>query len=202
MTDIATATAETAWITDFATHAARSEDEYNDLDQQIGDGDFGTNLALGGRLTQQRLAAAPDRALAAVAQVFLDDIGGSSGPLFGLLFGNVERATRDAFTPATLAAGVRAGRDAIVRVGRAEVGDKTMIDALDPIVDALEQTEATNLAAAFDAAAAAGAAGAESTRQLRARRGRASYVGDRAIGAVDPGAVAVARFFRFAAQSF
>lgn len=194
--------AEMRWIAAFAEHAASSEAHYNALDQKVGDGDFGSNLALGGRLTQAGLRAGADRPMACIARVFLDEIGGSSGPLFGLLFGNIERATRDGVTASSLALGAREGRDAIVRVGHAELEDKTLVDALTPIVDALQGASDLTPGAALAAAAAAGEAGAERTRGFRARRGRASYVGDRAIGEVDPGAVAVARFFRVGADAF
>lgn len=201
MTD--TTRLEARWISDFAEHAASSELFYNELDQKVGDGDFGTNLSQGGSLAKQRLAESDARPLAVMAEVFLDEIGGSSGPLFGLLFGNIERATRDGFTVETLARGVEAGRDAIVRIGHAELGDKTLIDALTPLTEALLQAaaESRELADALSATAAAGSEGAERTREYRARRGRASYVGERAIGAIDPGASAIAELFRTAAKS-
>lgn len=199
MTDIASA--ETSWIVAFADHAAFSEHHYNELDQKVGDGDFGTNLALGGRLAQAELASGDGRALAILARVFLDEIGGSSGPLFGLLFSSLDHATRESMTAEAFASGVRDGRDAIVRVGHAEPGDKTLIDALTPIAEALEARSSDELGTALLEAAEAGERGAERTREYRARRGRASYVGDRAIGAIDPGAAAVARFFRLASDA-
>ncbi len=194
--------AEQQWVTEFAEHGASSEFDYNELDQKAGDGDFGTNLALGGRGVRARLARGGERPFTSLSRVFLDDIGGSSGPLFGLLFSNIERATAEELSARTLAEGARAGRDAIVRVGHAQLGDKTMVDSLTPIVEALEKARTSSTREALNAAAEAGRAGAEKTRKYRARRGRASYVGERAVGAIDPGALAIARFFAIGAAVF
>ncbi|GAB2841010.1 hypothetical protein GCM10022221_45400 [Actinocorallia aurea] len=155
-----------------------------ELDRLAGDGDFGDNLRTGLDLTVARLDDAPDDgrdAFTVAAEVFLDEVGGTSGPLFGLLFQELGRAG--------WAEGSAEGLAAIQRVGEARVGDRTMIDALAPAAESLRDGGSP-----VDAALAA-VAGAHATAALRARMGRASYVGDRAQGSPDPGAVGVALLF-------
>ncbi|MGW0359386.1 dihydroxyacetone kinase subunit DhaL [Nocardia nova] len=158
------------------------------LDEITGDGDFGVNLREGFAEVADRLAApdspAPWNTLRAV---FLDEVGGTSGPLFGLLFQSLgARATRSDSYIDALRIGIKDGLAAIQRVGEAEVGDRTMVDALAPAAEALngDADIAAMVSAAVD--------GALSTATLRARRGRASYLGERAVGHPDPGAVGVA----------
>ncbi|WAP54582.1 dihydroxyacetone kinase subunit DhaL [Streptomyces sp. S465] len=198
-----------AWLIRFATTADSVEPELTALDQRVGDGDFGTNLTGGMAGVRRALHAlsdgpAADREspavpLATAARVFLDDVGGTSGPLFGLLL--QELAAAVAANPATagtreLAAGTTAGAAAIQRVGEAEVGDKTLIDALVPAAQALSACAPdTEPGQALHQAAVAAHQGAGSTTDLRARRGRASYTGDHARGVPDPGAMAIALLF-------
>ncbi|WP_432012320.1 dihydroxyacetone kinase subunit DhaL [Streptomyces cucumeris] len=199
-----------AWLTSFAASVRSVEPELTALDQQAGDGDFGANLATGMDGVRRALDAltavprsdgdGPAAPLAAAARVFLDDVGGTSGPLFGLLFQELADALYDASPalPATaaLATGTAAGVAAIQRVGEADVGDKTMVDALVPAAKALAECPPTaDPAAALHLAAVAAHRGALSTSGLRARRGRASYTGDHSRGVPDPGALAVALLF-------
>nr|WP_306663527.1 DAK2 domain-containing protein [Streptomyces sabulosicollis] len=199
------------WMTRFAATVRSVEPELTALDQKAGDGDFGANLVTGMdgvRRALDALAASvgnggsrrgPDAPLDAAARVFLDDVGGTSGPLFGLLFQELADALGMAADPpgtAALALGTAAGAAAIQRVGEAEVGDKTMVDALVPAARALASCEPTaDPAHALHVAAVAAHRGARSTTDLRARRGRASYTGDHARGVPDPGALAVALLF-------
>jgi len=161
------------------------------LDEQSGDGDFGHNLSHGLERAAARAANAPDSEVwRALATAFLDEVGGTSGPLFGLLFQEIARAADDAPTAAAaIGDGARGGLAAVQRVGEAEVGDRTLVDALQPAVAALSG------GGDLDAAAAAACRGALDTAQLRARMGRASYVGQRAVGHPDPGAVGLAMLF-------
>jgi dihydroxyacetone kinase-like protein len=119
--------------------------------------------------------------------VFLDEVGGTSGPLFGLLFQALELAasTNSSYEQA-ISGGLREGLAAIQRVGEAEEGDRTLVDALSPAVTVI--TDGGHLDAMLEAAID----GAIGTASIRARRGRASYVGDRALGHADPGAVGIA----------
>jgi dihydroxyacetone kinase len=157
------------------------------LDELAGDGDFGDNMYDGmGRVARALDAAdspssAEPSAFRLAANVFLDEVGGTSGPLFGLLFLNLADTT-------PLDAGVAAGLAAIQRVGGAQVGDRTLVDALGPAATALAD-------AGLAAAAEAAVGGAVASADYRARLGRASYLGERAVGAPDPGAVAIALLF-------
>ncbi|WP_156753813.1 dihydroxyacetone kinase subunit DhaL [Actinokineospora pegani] len=190
----------TTWLRTFAAAVLAAEPDLTALDQATGDGDFGANMAGALRLVQSDLDSLPPGAadgevIAVAARVFLDKVGGTSGPLFGLLFQELAAAAGDGLTSDALATGAAKGLAAIQRVGEAEVGDKTLVDALSPAVDALRGCP-DDLASAFAAAASAAESGAESTAGIRARRGRASYVGDHAVGVSDPGAVAVGLLFR------
>ncbi|WP_329129040.1 dihydroxyacetone kinase subunit DhaL [Streptomyces sp. NBC_01476] len=195
------------WIRRFAASAAATEAELTALDQQVGDGDFGTNLLAGLDATLRRLdqGTAPGAAgpLEAAAAAFLDEVGGTSGPLFGLLFQEMAvavAAAGDALDIAALASGAGNGLAAIQRVGEASVGDKTLVDALAPAVMALGSfPPAADPAGALARAADAAWEGVGSTTRLTARRGRASYVGDRAAGVPDPGAVGIGLLFSAAA---
>ncbi|MFF4169516.1 dihydroxyacetone kinase subunit DhaL [Streptomyces sp. NPDC001744] len=193
------------WIRRFADTARTTEAQLTALDQQVGDGDFGTNLSAGTAAALARLdaLAAPGdaEALEAAATAFLDEVGGTSGPLFGLLLQSLAAAVAAGgpTTPA-LARGAAEGLAAIRRVGEAAPGDKTLVDALAPAVEALDALPGeTPPVAALDAAAGAAWRGVRDTARLRARMGRSSYVGERAAGVPDPGAVGVALLFASAA---
>jgi dihydroxyacetone kinase-like protein len=164
----------------FAQAVEDAHEELTRLDQRSGDGDFGDNLRGGVRAALARFETGEGTAFGALGEVFLDEVGGTSGPLLGLLFTEIAHA--DDFR-----AGAAAGLAAIQRVGEARVGDRTLVDALAPAVDAL--------GSGYVAAAKAAADGAAHTAGLRARMGRASYVGERAKGDADPGAVGIALLF-------
>lgn len=193
-----------AWMRRFVLSAQTAKDRLTSLDQEVGDGDFGINLSTGARSTLRHLNANPvsrsDPAapLHAAATAFLDEVGGTSGPLFGLLFQALAVAVADAgaaTTPA-LAAGAAEGLAAVRRVGDAAPGDKTLVDALGPAAEALRTApETTPSAEALARAADAAWAGVSETARLRARMGRSSYLGRRAEGVPDPGAVGIALLF-------
>ncbi|WP_432985900.1 DAK2 domain-containing protein [Dactylosporangium sp. CA-233914] len=170
--------------------AERDHAELTALDQAAGDGDFGDNLRGALRLVVQRVPAdATARAeLAVAATCFLDEVGGTSGPLIGLLLQEMAAAP-------TLVEGLTKGIEAVQRVGEAKLGDRTMLDCLIPARDFLV-AHPGDLAGTAEAAARA----ALSTSQLRARAGRASYVGERAIGTPDAGATGMALFFAALAE--
>jgi dihydroxyacetone kinase-like protein len=192
------------WIDAFATDFERERTRLTELDRAAGDGDFGANLRSALTKVQQRLTADPQTAravFAAVSDAFLDT-GGTSGPLFGMWFRALSRALpeTDPADLTQLAEGVREGTATVQRLGGAEVGDKTMVDAMVPAVAALTDA-AGSPEEALTAAAEAAEAGAASTEAMVARRGRASYVGEVARGVLDPGALAVALFFRAGARA-
>ncbi|GAA5157452.1 MULTISPECIES: DAK2 domain-containing protein [Amycolatopsis] len=173
----------------FAQVVEDAHGELTRLDQRSGDGDFGDNLRGGVREAVARFDAGGSSAFGALGEVFLDEVGGTSGPLLGLLFTELAHALdREAEPVAAFRAGAAAGLAAIQRVGEAQVGDRTLVDALAPAVEALES-------GGFATAAKAAAEGAARTGELRARMGRASYVGERVKGEPDPGAVGIALLF-------
>ncbi|TRW88872.1 dihydroxyacetone kinase subunit L [Mycolicibacterium sp. 018/SC-01/001] len=159
------------------------------FDQRSGDGDFGDNLRGGMRAVVHRLDQSEESPLSVLGSVFLDEVGGTSGPLLGLLFTEIAVAVRDRpSVAAAWATGLSAGLRAITRVGEAAPGDRTMIDAIAPAVETL--SESSDMSAAAQAAED----GARRTADMRARMGRASYLGDRAKGEPDPGAAGFALF--------
>jgi dihydroxyacetone kinase len=188
----------------YATIVSEVRDNLSALDQLVGDGDFGDNL-LGGVRRAVTLSEAGTDGVAALATAFLNEVGGTSGPLFGLLFQHLATVSwSDEQPPDALAAAdaARSGLTAIHQVGGAEVGDCTLVDALAPAVDALATAAADGFDAPFTAAAEASIQGAAGTASLTARRGRASYVGEHAIGVPDPGAVGVALLFTALAEVY
>ncbi|MGY5003257.1 dihydroxyacetone kinase subunit DhaL [Streptomyces griseus] len=179
-------------LTAYAETARTAHPALTTLDQLSGDGDFGDNLRDGLDRVAAALVDQPaEPAFAVAASVFLDEVGGTSGPLIGLLFQELARAhaAHPGNDQEAWRTGVREGLAAIQRVGEAEPGDRTLVDALAPARDALE--------ADADPRSVAEAAleGAHATAALRARRGRASYVGERAVGSPDPGALGIALLF-------
>jgi dihydroxyacetone kinase-like protein len=199
-----------AWVTRSADVIAANRVELITLDRAIGDGDHGENLDRGYSAVIKKLAdlpseAVPGDALKMVATTLISTVGGASGPLFGTAY--LKAAGAIAGQPeldgAALVAMLTAARDGIVLRGKAEVGDKTMVDAWTPAVDAAAAAladgkgEVDILRAAADAADA----GAVSTDPLVARKGRASYLGERAIGHRDPGAVSSALLLRAAVDA-
>nr|WP_246331078.1 dihydroxyacetone kinase subunit L [Saccharopolyspora hordei] len=178
-----------------------------DLDRRSGDGDFGTNIASALRRAQRNIDA--DRPqdyagwLTAVSRGFLGT-GGTSGPLFGMFFRELSRCAAGAEpTLAEFARGLAAGLATVQRYGGAEVGHKTMVDAIAPAAELLESQLGSNDSPDLLLARAAQAAvdGARSTADLLAKRGRASYVGEVARGVIDPGAAAAAIVLQAAAAA-
>jgi len=165
-----------------------------DLDTAIGDGDHGTNMSRGWAAVRKKLDATPAADVGAmlrlVGMTLLSTVGGAAGPLYGGFFLAMAKTTAGKATLARTEIGeaFAAGLDDIRRRGKAVVGDKTMVDALTPAVEAFVSVCSADLRAASRAAADAARAGAEGTTPLQARKGRASYLGERSIGHQDPGA--------------
>lgn len=183
----------------YALTVTQVRDNLTKLDQLVGDGDFGDNLAGGVRRAVKLADETGTDGTAALAEAFLNDVGGTSGPLFGLLFQHLAAASPTdggAPTVAALAEAAAAGHAAIHRVGGAVPGDCTLVDALAPAAESLAASrDADAPEAPLTEAAQAAIRGALATASLRPRRGRASYVGDHALGVPDPGALAVALLF-------
>nr|WP_271210099.1 DAK2 domain-containing protein [Rhodococcus wratislaviensis]GLK35106.1 dihydroxyacetone kinase [Rhodococcus wratislaviensis] len=178
-----------------------------DLDRRSGDGDFGNNITSALRRAQlaveQRHPHNYGEWVTAVSRGFLGT-GGTSGPLFGMFFRELSRCTIDPSpTLAEFSHGLAAGVATVQRYGKAEVGHKTMIDALLPAADALANLVANDAepSDALARTAAVAIAGAQKTADFVAQRGRASYVGEVARGVVDPGAAAAAIVLQTAAAA-
>ncbi len=176
------------------------------LDRAIGDGDHGENLDRGFRAVVSKLDEStpdtPGAVLKVVATTLISKVGGAAGPLYGTAFLRAATAVGSVaeLGTAEVLEALRAALGGIVARGKAEVGDKTMVDALDPAVRAAEK-ETGSIAALLSAAADAAATGAESTVPLVARKGRASYLGERSAGHLDPGARSTSLLLRSFADS-
>ena len=166
------------------------------LDAAIGDGDHGTNMSRGFRAVLERLDGLADKDFSsvfkAVGMALIGKVGGAAGPLYGSFYLGLGKqlGTASEATDAELAAGLRAGYDSVVARGKAQVGDKTMLDAWDPALRALDEAiaEGVELGPALDRAAEAAADGVKATIPMIARKGRASYLGERSRDHQDPGA--------------
>ena len=180
-------------------HAAR--EELTALDSAIGDADHGINMDRGMIAVRGNLPALRDGQAGAlfkqVGRTLISTVGGASGPLYGTFFLRLGTALGEAeeVAPADVARGLRAGLDGIVGLGKANLDDKTMVDAMTPAVEAIEAGADADFGAALAAAAHAAAAGRDRITPLVARKGRASYLGERSAGHQDPGATSATILF-------
>jgi phosphoenolpyruvate---glycerone phosphotransferase subunit DhaL len=209
MTENVTTVALEEWVRRFARLVADNRDFLTELDAAIGDADHGSNMDRGMKAAVAALdAGSPATAGALFSKVgmtLVSTVGGASGPLFGTLFlrmgtslGDAEGASAHQF-----AAALRAGLGGVVDRGKAGPGDKTMYDALAPAVDALDEAlgDGVDLAGGLKVASDAAAAGRDATIPMLARKGRASYLGERSVGHQDPGATTVALLLEAASES-
>jgi phosphoenolpyruvate---glycerone phosphotransferase subunit DhaL len=193
-----------SWLVECAATISDQRDYLVELDAAIGDGDHGTNLNRGFEAVRELVSSdndsAPGPLLMAVGRTLVSTVGGASGPLWGSAFRQMGKQLGDSpsFDAAALAEGLEAGLAAIIELGAAEPGDKTMVDSLQPAIAAMRDRLAKggDLAAAVSSAAQAAELGMRATVPLRARRGRASYLGERSIGHQDPGATSTAMIVR------
>jgi dihydroxyacetone kinase-like protein len=193
------------WMNRFAGEMGEHRQELVRLDTAIGDGDHGTNMDRGMRKALEKLEAAeqadPGAVLKTVAMALISSVGGAAGPLYGTLFlqmGGAMAGHAEVDLP-TFAAAWRKGLEGVKSRGKAEPGDKTMVDALTPAVEALET--ATDLDGGLRAAAQAAEEGMKATTPLVARKGRASYLGERSKDHQDPGATSTYYLFKSAAEA-
>ncbi|MEN3265997.1 dihydroxyacetone kinase subunit DhaL [Pseudonocardia sp.] len=196
------------WIRAFAAAVAENEQLLTRLDSAIGDADHGSNLARGMKAVLAKLDGSPSGGPAALLKqtgmTLVSSVGGASGALYGTFFLRMAgtAGTADTIDQAGFAAALRAGVQGIVARGKAETGDKTMYDALAPAVDALDAAMGgDDFNGALRAAADAAAAGRDATTPLQARKGRASYLGERSVGHQDPGATSAALLIAAAADT-
>jgi dihydroxyacetone kinase-like protein len=184
------------WINAYGAAIADNRDYLTTLDSAIGDADHGTNMERGMRKVLERLDGVEGddigATLKAVGMALVSSVGGAGGPLYGTLFIQMGGATagKDEVVLAEWAQAVKAGVDGVQSRGKAEPGDKTMVDALLPAAEALREAadQGTELAEALRQAAGAAEEGMKATIELVARKGRASYLGSRSAGHQDPGA--------------
>jgi phosphoenolpyruvate---glycerone phosphotransferase subunit DhaL len=193
------------WMRRFAAEMGERRQELVRLDTAIGDGDHGTNMDRGMRKAVEKLDAAeqadPGAVLKTVAMALVSSVGGAAGPLYGTLFLQLggAMAGRDEVDLAGWASAWRKGLEGVQARGKAELGDKTMVDALTPAVEALEQ--ASDLGDGLRAAAQAAEDGMKATTPMLARKGRASYLGERSKDHQDPGATSTYYLFQSAVET-
>ncbi|MEO3867293.1 dihydroxyacetone kinase subunit DhaL [Nonomuraea sp. B12E4] len=187
-----------AWFEEAARLMHQDRERLTDLDAAIGDADHGTNLDRGFNEVAKALAATPPetpaQVLATAGATLIRRVGGASGPLYGSVFRQMGKSLTSPVTLAGFAAAFEEGVVAAERLGKAALGDKTMVDALAPASRALALAvrDGVGVREAFEQAARAAADGAKATIPLQARKGRASYLGERSVGHEDPGAASAA----------
>ncbi|MDE1170190.1 MAG: dihydroxyacetone kinase subunit DhaL [Verrucomicrobium sp.] len=192
MSDTLTAEQVVQWLGRAAAAMEQNKERLTALDSAIGDGDHGANMARGFHAVEGKLPGLAGKDIGTlfktVAMTLISTVGGASGPLYGSFFLQAAGPAKDkaALTQAELAASFEAGLKGITNLGKAVLQDKTMVDALQPAIEALKAP--APLAQAVKAAVEAAQKGAEATIPLVARKGRASYLGERSAGHADPGA--------------
>ncbi len=197
------------FLTLFAAQVATEREELTRLDSAIGDGDHGINMDRGMRAILEALpgleVSDAGSLLKQVGMRLISTVGGASGPLYGTFFlrmgtalGDATEVSRDQFVAA-----LRAGLEGVAARGKAQPDDKTMVDAMAPAVEALESAaDGSDWVEALTRAADAAAAGRDRVTPLVARKGRASYLGERAAGHPDPGATSTALLFTTLRDTF
>jgi dihydroxyacetone kinase-like protein len=189
-----------SWLAEVAGSLEEERDFLTQLDAAIGDADHGVNMHRGFTAVMRRVdaleAATPGQLLKTTGRTFVSTVGGAAGPLYGTAFlqAGESLGDGDAFGPRRLLEALRASLEGVQRVGAASEGDKTMVDALAPALAAyqLEVRTGGSLETAVRAAREAAADGARATVPMQARKGRASYLGERSVGHQDPGATSSA----------
>jgi dihydroxyacetone kinase-like protein len=196
-------------LLDIITRVVQARDELNNMDSACGDGDFGTSMSISFSNARKQLDELPTNdvgtILLAAGQAVLSSAGGAAGPIFGSFFieaGKVAKG-RDELDTADLARMFDASLNKIKIQGGAKIGDKTVVDALEPAVIALKNDVAknTDLTQGLREAASAARSGCESTKRIVARHGKARYLGEQTLGYADPGAHVIAIIFETFAKS-
>ncbi|AQP46244.1 dihydroxyacetone kinase subunit L [Tessaracoccus aquimaris] len=196
-----------AWLRRFAEIVEQNKAYLTDLDSAIGDADHGANMARGTAAVVTHLdeANTVDALLKKAGMTLVSTVGGTSGPLYGTLLmkmgmatGAVTELSGEEFSKA-----FHAGLEGLIARGKTELGDKTMVDALTPAIEAFDAAlaDGADVHAATESAAKAAAAGRDATTPLVARKGRASYLGERSAGHMDPGATSSTYLFDALAEA-
>ncbi len=184
------------WLRNVAAVLEENKVKLTELDSAIGDADHGTNMDRGFKKVMEKLPTVEDKdignILKTVGMTLISSVGGASGPLYGTFFmnGGMAADAKEELSDADLLNVLQRAVDGIVQRGRAQPGDKTMIDALGPALAALRSSveAGAGVAQGLSAAVAAAEQGMKDTIPMQARKGRASYLGERSIGHQDPGA--------------
>ena len=192
-----------SWVEEIASAVEAERDYLTQLDAAIGDADHGVNMQRGFSAAVSKQAAAegspPGKVLSTVGATLISTVGGAAGPLYGTALREAGKSLGDQeeFGPQELLAALRAALDGVQRLGAATLGDKTMVDAWAPAVEAFagELDAGGSLTAATSRAREAAEEGMRATIPLQARKGRASYLGPRSVGHQDPGATSTALVF-------
>jgi dihydroxyacetone kinase-like protein len=192
-----TLTTLTDWLELFQQEVTDQQGYLTELDSAIGDADHGINMARGMTAVKEKIEAEPagtaDEMLKKVGMTLVTSVGGASGPLYGTFFLRMSTTVGPVteLDAAGLGSALRAGLDGLVQRGRPELGDKTMYDALAPALDAYDSAvgDGKSIQVATADAASAAAVGRDGAKELVARKGRASYLGERSAGHLDPGSV-------------
>jgi dihydroxyacetone kinase-like protein len=198
-----------AWLGRFAELVTEQRAYLTELDSAIGDADHGANMSRGMTAVMEKLDGAvpgsADELFKTVGMTLVTSVGGASGPLYGTFFlrMGMTAGAVSSFDGAALGAALRAGLDGVVARGKAEAGDKTMFDAMAPALDAYDAAIAGGgtIPDAAGAAFTAAETGRDATEPLVARKGRASYLGERSAGHLDPGATSTALLFQALAET-
>ena len=198
------------WLGALQEVFAENQQQLTALDSAVGDGDLGSSLDRGFTAVQLELSANPPADLRSafqnVATVLIRTMGGTAGPLFGTFFlrAGAACAGKSELAPADVMALFQAGVEGIQQRGKAAIGDKTMLDALLPAVDAMRGAleAGSGLTEILERGAAAAEAGMRATTTMQARKGRASYLGERSVGHQDPGATAAHLLLKAAADTW
>jgi dihydroxyacetone kinase-like protein len=197
------------WLRRFAAAVAEHKAELVRLDTAIGDGDHGTNMDRGMRKVLEKVDGIEGEdigaTLKAVGMALVSSVGGAAGPLYGTLFLQMGTATagRESLDLEGWTAALAAGANGVQTRGKAQRGDKTMLDALMPALEALQSAadDGAGLPEALARSAGAARAGMEATIPMEARKGRASYLGPRSVGHQDPGATSTHMLLQAAAEA-
>lgn len=196
------------WIELAAAQVAEQRDYLVDLDRAIGDGDHGENMDRGFKAAVEALGQAQPGSVAevlkTVAKTLMSTVGGAAGPLYGTAFLRASKAAGDGELDGTgVAAVIEGALDGIQARGKATTGEKTMVDAWTPALEAARAAAeaGSDPYAVLEVAATAAEAGAAATEPMRATKGRASYLGERSIGHLDPGAVSTSLILRAAVRA-
>ncbi|GEQ32491.1 dihydroxyacetone kinase [Marinilactibacillus psychrotolerans] len=175
------------WIELYGEKVTENKEHLNQLDSDIGDGDHGSNLTRGAAAVKEKVSESEYENLSDffkdIGMTLVSKVGGASGPLYGSAFISMAKQAKESDDLAVL---LEAGLDGIQKRGKAEAGEKTMVDEWIPVVEALKENNLTNEVIEDNL---------QKTKDMKATKGRASYLGDRSIGHIDPGAQSSAYLF-------